>query len=286
MKIYLRKLAFTVSEKYDGKNVLSVLINEGTSKRLIAKLKQIPNGITKNGTHTKTIDNVNTGDIIEITLEDKKVLTANKSLSVPIVYEDEDVIVFDKPAFMPVHPSHNHLEDTLGNFFSAHCEGLSYRPINRLDRNTSGLCVVAKNSYSALILQKSISKTYYAVARGIITEDGTIDAPIARESDSIITRCVSQTGQRAITHYKVLLNTNNNTLLEITLETGRTHQIRVHFSFLGNPLAGDDMYGGSTNDINRQALHCGQLKFTHPITSQIIELKAPIPKDMETLLKI
>jgi len=281
----LRKLEFIAPEKYDGKTVLSVLLSNGTSKRLITKLKQTPDGITKNGVHARTIDSIKTGDVIEILLEDSKVLSPNKSLNVPIIFEDSDVIVFDKPAFMPVHPSHKHLEDTLGNFFASHCEGLTFRPINRLDRDTSGLCVVAKNRFSAVKLQESIEKTYFAIACGKILAGGTINAPIARVGGSIITRCVSNEGQKAVTHFEILENVENYTLLKIKLETGRTHQIRVHFSHIGFPLAGDNMYGGDMANLNRQALHCGEIRFLHPVTSEKIQLDLKIPDDMRSLIE-
>ncbi len=279
----MRKLSFSVTNELDAKTVLHVLTSNGTSKRLIAKLKQVSDGITKNGAHARTVDIVSVGDIIEIILEDEKVLTENSRLNVPVVFEDKDVIVFDKPAFMPVHPSHKHLDDTLGNFFAHHCGGLTFRPINRLDRDTSGLCVVAKNRFSAVKLQGSLEKTYFAVACGIITLSGTIDAPIGRMGDSIITRCVCENGQPAITHYEAVKTSAKYTLLNIKLETGRTHQIRVHFSHIGHPLAGDDMYGGDTTDISRQALHCGEINFSHPVTGVKISLASPLPFEIEQL---
>lgn len=280
----VRKITYIIEENYSG-TVGSYLAKEkGVSRRLITKLKRLDNGITKNGEHARTVDTVSTGDIIELLLADTKVLEKSESLAVPVAYEDSDVIVFDKPPYMPVHPSHRHQGDTLGNFFAAHCEGLTFRPINRLDRNTSGLCVIAKNSLSAAKLQESLKKTYFAVACGEISEGGTIDAPIARTDESIITRCVSESGQNAVTHFEVLQTLKKYTYLKIKLETGRTHQIRVHFSHIGYPLAGDDLYGGDTSDIKRQALHCGEISFVHPITNEVISLSSPLPKDMESLL--
>ncbi len=279
----MRKINFFVTPEQDGKTVLNILSLSGTSKRLITKLKQVENGITKNGIHARTIDTVQSGDVIEISLSDEKVLEENSELNVPVIYEDNDVIVFDKPAFMPVHPSHKHLNDTLGNYFAFCCRGLTYRPINRLDRDTSGLCAVAKNSFSAVKLQKSIEKVYYAVACGKIIGSGTIDKPITRTDNSIITRCVSEDGQKAVTHYELLKSNDKYTLLKIKLETGRTHQIRVHFSYIGHPLVGDNMYGGNMIDLNRQALHCGELLFAHPITGEKIHLISKLPQDIQCL---
>ncbi len=282
----MQKVSFKVSINHDNMTVGDFLSKENhVSRRLITKLKQTDNGITKNGVHTKTIDRVSIGDIIEITLSDEKTLEQNPSLSVPIVYEDDELIVFDKPAFMPVHPSHGHINDTLGNFFSHHCQGLTCRTINRLDRDTSGLCMVAKNSYCAKLLQSSLKKTYYATVCGITPKFGTINAPIARQAQSIITRCVCESGQFAVTHYEKIFENQKYSLLKISLETGRTHQIRVHFSHIGYPLCGDDMYGGSMSDINRQALHCGELEFTHPISGKAIVLSSPLPQDIASLFK-
>lgn len=280
----MRIINFTVDKSLDGKTVFHVLKNNGVSRRLCTKLKRVENGITNNGIHVRTIDTVKEGDIISIKLCDESLLEKSDNLSVAIVYEDDDIIVFDKPPLMPVHPSHNHQGDTLGNFFAVHCEGLTFRPINRLDRDTSGLCAVAKNSFSAVSLQKSIKKTYFAIAQGKITTGGTIDKPIARVSDSIIKRCVNENGQKAVTHFEVLSYNDKFSLLKIKLETGRTHQIRVHFSSEGFPLSGDDMYGGSLEFIKRQALHCGELSFTHPVTKKEIFLKSEIPEDMKRLL--
>lgn len=218
-------------------------------------------GITRNGLPIRSIDTVYNGDIIKINLNDEKFLEPNPELKVPVIFENEDIAIFEKPAGMPVHPSIKHQGDTLGNYFAYLYPKLTFRPINRLDCNTSGLCAVAKNSYGASNYQGKIKKTYYAVAEGITEESGTINVPIAREHESIILRCVREDGQEAVTHYKRLLFNEKYSLLEINLETGRTHQIRVHFAYIGHPLAGDDMYGGKCDVIKRQALHCGIMEF-------------------------
>lgn len=254
------------------------------SKRLLTKLKRTENGITRNGTLIRSIDMVEPGDVITLQLEDKSFLEGNTSLDVPAAYESSGVVVFDKPVGMPVHPSIKHQGDTLGNFFSGKYPGLTFRPVNRLDRDTSGLCCCAKDAFSAAALQGNISKVYYAVACGRITGDGVIDAPIAREQDSIIKRIVSPSGQRAVTHYKAVCGNDKYTLLRIILETGRTHQIRVHFAHAGHPLAGDDMYGGSTEDISCQALHCGELTFTEPQSGEVITVHSDIREDMKKLV--
>lgn len=276
------KIDFTCLK--DDATVEEILRENGVSRRLITKLKRVKNGICKNSLAARTIDRAGIGDIISISWSDDKVLEKSCQLEVPIVYEDEHFIVFDKPPLMPVHPSIKHQGDTLGNFFSYHCDGLTFRPVNRLDRDTSGLCCVAKDAYSAKKLQFGIQKTYMAVVCGKIERGGIVDAPIARESQSIIKRCVRADGQRAITYYEPIAHRDSYTLLRIRLETGRTHQIRVHMAHIGFPLAGDDMYGGSRKDIARQALHCSSLSITHPITGGQITLSAQLPSDIERLI--
>ncbi len=242
-------------------------------------------GITLNGVQARTIDIVHSGDVAAMLIEKGEALDENCELYAPIVYEDNDLVVYDKPVNMPVHPSHRHRNDTLGNLFSAQHSELTFRPINRLDKDTSGLCVIAKNSFAAARLSGNIKKTYYAVICGRLTQDGTIDAPIGRQGDSVITREVRPDGQRAVTHYTVIDGNEKYTLVKIKLETGRTHQIRVHFSHLGYPLAGDDIYGGDTSDITHQALHCGELELISPVSGENLKLHSPIRADMENLLK-
>lgn len=255
----------------------------GVSKRFISRLKRTENGMTRNGILIRTIDTVNPGDTVILSFEDNSVLEPNPQLCVPVVFENDNLVVFDKPAGMPVHPSIKHQGDTLGNFFAAKYPGITFRPVNRLDRDTSGLCIAAKNSYSAAALQNSAEKIYYAAVTGFIDGEGIIDAPIAREKESIIKRIVSAQGQRAVTHYKAIQSGKKYSLLEIRLETGRTHQIRVHFAYMGHPLAGDDLYGGSTEDISRQALHCGSMFFREPLTGEKITVKSPVREDIKKL---
>jgi len=219
-------------------------------------------GITCEGKLIRTVDDVPPGAEVVLDITDENEIVPNSELKVPVVFENDSVIVFDKPQGMPVHPSMNHYEDTLGNYFSALYPELTFRPVNRLDRNTSGLCVVAKNQHSAARLQRAVKKVYYAVVCGRPAEkSGTIDAPIKRQTESLITRCVAPDGQRAVTHYTVVSSGEKYSFVRINLETGRTHQIRVHFSYTGYPLAGDDLYGGNCEDAIGQTLHCGEVSF-------------------------
>lgn len=280
----MRKINFEAEKE---QTVLNLLISNNVSKRLIKKLKREENGITLNGVHIRTVDKVDKGDVITISLEDEKSLSSNGDLCVPVLFECDDFIVFDKPYNMPVHPSIKHRDDTLGNYFSYRCKGLTFRPVNRLDKDTSGVCVVAKNAYAAKALQQSLDKTYYAIACGNTDAEGTIDAPIGRVDGSIITREVSPSGQAAVTHYKAVKYSDNGkyTLLKINLETGRTHQIRVHFSYIGHPLAGDSMYGGDCSDICRQALHCKAVRLSNPTTGEKMIIESELPYDMRSLIE-
>lgn len=257
----------------------------GVSKNLLTKLKRQRLGITRNGILIRSIDTVHTGDTIILSLQDTSFLEPNPNLYVPIAYQDDDVVVFDKPYNMPIHPSIKHQGDTLGNYYSYLYPNTTFRAVIRLDRNTSGLCLVAKNQHSASVLQKNVKKVYYAIVLGLVDDIGTIDAPIKREEQSIIKRTVSKDGQPSVTHYRRLAYNGKYSLVEVTLETGRTHQIRVHFSYIGHALAGDDLYGGTTEDINRQALHCGKLTFNSVQNGSVIEVNSKLPKDMLSLIE-
>lgn len=256
----------------------------GLSARLLARLKRTPSGILCNGVPVRAVDPVRGGDRVVLTMPEGQGLDPNPSLQVPAVLETAHYIVYDKPTGMPVHPSAKHRGDTLGNYFAACMPGQTFRAVNRLDRDTSGLCMIAKDAYTASVLQGKLEKRYYAVLCGHLTGSGTISAPIARAEASIITRCVRQDGQPAVTHYRVLGHAEAYTAVEIRLETGRTHQIRVHFAYLGHPLAGDDLYGGSCQDIRQQALHCGRLFWRDPVTAQACSAVSPWRQDMQQLV--
>lgn len=277
---------FVVESQYDGMKLEKYLVGiKGVSKRLLTKLKQTENGLLSNGMHIRSVDNVKCGDIIELNIKDSNSIIPNSDLKVPVIYEDENLVVFNKPVGMPVHPSLLHYNDTLGNFFTYLYPELSYRPVNRLDRDTSGLCAAAKNQLYASQLQRNIQKTYFAVVCGKLSQGGRIDLPISRKDDSIIMREVSENGQKAITDYTVIAGNEKYTLLRIKLLTGRTHQIRVHFSHIGYPLAGDSMYGGCCDDIKQQALHCGEMLLKLSDNSEK-KLNAEIREEMKDLVRI
>ena len=256
----------------------------GVSARLLKKLKHREGGLTCNGGFIRSIDPVRKGDIIVLDIGEESKAVPNPALRADIAYEDENIIVFDKPADMPVHQSARHRDDTLANYFAHLYPELTFRSVNRLDKDTSGLCVIAKDAHTANLMQGRCGKVYYACVHGTPEISGTIDAPIARERESIITRCVREDGQRSFTHYRRIASNGRYSLMEIRLETGRTHQIRVHFAHIGHPLAGDDLYGGSLDDIGRQALHCGQITFTHPFTGEEVTVTSELPEDMSALI--
>ena len=272
---------FTAAE---GGSVEKVLRKNGVSRRLITKLKR-SGRITSGGKEVRTVDILQKGDEVYIQYDDDDRLEAAKLDNVSIIYSDEYFVVFDKPSGMPVHPSAKHRRDTLGNYFAYLYPNKTFRPINRLDRDTSGLCVVALDPLAAKNLQHCIEKTYFAAVQGKIDIGGVIDLPIARERESIIKRCVRSDGKRAVTAYEPVCRGNLCTLLKIHLETGRTHQIRVHFSHIGHPLMGDDLYGGSLDKIKRQALHCGELMLTHPKSGEKMWFTSPLPCDIQDLFK-
>ena len=280
------KLIFKNEHSYPVNLQLFLHKENGVSKKLITRLKRQNSGITRNGELIRTIDDVYPGDIIVVHTDDEKTLEPNGELSVRVVFENDSFVVFDKPQKMPVHPSINHYRDTLGNYFSYLYPGITFRPVNRLDRNTSGLCVVAKNQYCAYRLQNNIRKVYYAIVSGIPQISGTIDAPIARQNESMITRCVSQSGQRAVTHYELISSCGKYSYVKINLETGRTHQIRVHFSYIGHPLAGDDMYGGCCDDTDRQALCCGEMSIFDEKENQDFYLSVPPNDEMKKIFEM
>lgn len=280
-EIKLKILRFKV-ECSEPTTIKDFLSSNGVSRRLMTKLKRQTDGITCNGEKIRTIDMVKNGDEVVLTMQDESFLEPNPTLNVPIVYESDSVIVFNKPIKMPVHPSINHQGDTLGNYFAYLFPRTTFRPVNRLDRDTSGLCAVAKNAHAVNMMK--LQKTYYAIACGNIKEDGVIDAPIDRGEESIIFRCISPNGKRAITHYKVVRSNDKYTLLEISLETGRTHQIRVHFSYIGHPLVGDELYGALSDEIIGQALHCGRLSFFDVSANKEVEIIGELREEMAKLV--
>ncbi len=282
----MRTFQYIVPPRYNGAKLQDFLkYAHHYSRRLIIELKK--GGMAVNGAHRRMVDPVYTGDVVDIWFEEEGCdLVPNPTLNVPIVYEDEDLIIFNKPANMSVHPAADGVDDSLGNYFAwLYQNALTFRPVSRLDKNTTGLCMSAKSTLSAGLLIGTVEKEYIAIVEGVLPDDaGTITIPIGRVEGSIILRKPDADGQHAVTHYTVIGRSDTHTMVRVRLETGRTHQIRVHFAALGHPLAGDTLYGGHDDRIPRHALHCAKMSFPHPFSGQPILAEAPLPPDMLALI--
>lgn len=286
-----RILKYIISENTAPVTVLDFLKKEGFSRHILSSMKNTPGTIILNGERGFGRSVLKSQDRLVITVPEtesgENIIRTKMDLD--ILYEDEDILVINKPADMPVHPSAGNYENTLANgiawYFAENGEDFVYRCINRLDRDTTGALVLAKNPLSAAILSvqmknRQIRRTYLALVDGILPETGTVNAPIARMNGSVITREVNfKDGESAVTHYECLAAGRNYSLAELHLETGRTHQIRVHMKYIGHPLPGDYLYNPDYRKIKRQPLHSYQLEFTHPITGRPLLFTAPLPED-------
>lgn len=265
------------------------------SDRLLIKLKK-KDLIFLNNSVANIKSPVNSNDVVEISFnydEDNTNVVPTK-MNLKIVYEDDSLLVLNKPAGYPIHPSMLHFEDSISNGVRYYFDSIGLhkkiRPVNRLDKDTSGLVIFAKNEYvqECLVRQmknNQFSKEYIAICEGIWSdESGTINAPIARKEGSIIERCVDDSGDVAITHYSVLKSFEDFSVVHFVLETGRTHQIRVHSAHIGHPIVGDTLYGHHSDLIDRQALHSYKASFIHPITREKSELIAPLYDDMNKMI--
>lgn len=297
-----RKLTYNIEETHSGITIDNYLRLKGYSRQNIVDLKKMDHSIILNDEWVHINRKVNTNDTLIINIQENEVSQKIPPVYIPIniIYEDEDIIVVNKPAGMPVHPSMDNYTNSLGNalafYFAAQDKPFVFRCTNRLDKDTSGLTVVAKNMVSASVMSAAIrahdiTREYMAVVKGHPSPlYGTINAPIARKDSSIIEREVNfEKGDNAVTHYEVIKSTKYYSLVHLMLETGRTHQIRVHMNYIGHPLAGDHLYNIEETDldrkIKRQALHCQRLSFKHPITGKRMVFEAPLPDDMCNLLK-
>lgn len=285
-----------------GLTVKQVLIEElGFSKKAITALKMRDDGILLNGEHVTVRAVIKEGDVLSINYSDKssaceKLVPSSNMPSV--IYEDDELIAVNKPPFMPTHQSMGHFYDTLANslalYFAEQGRPFVFRSVNRLDRNTSGIVLVAKDRLSSSKLSEQmkhdgIKKSYIAILDGILPEnEGIIKTYIRRKEKSIILREVcspEEDGKIAVTKYEVIARSDDLSLVRATPITGRTHQLRVHFSHLGASILGDDLYGSPSNEIARHALHAYELNFTHPNTNEEMSLFAPLPPDMEVVIE-
>ena len=287
---------YKIPIEFEGQTLLSYLKAKEYSGPIITHLKRTENGILLNNVWGRVRDVLHKDDILTIQLieneSSENIVPTN--LPLDIVYEDEDIMVINKAADTPIHPSQGNYDNTLANavayYFQEKGESFTYRCINRLDRDTTGLLILAKHMYSASILSnmvqnREIHREYLAVATGEVPAAGTIIAPIGRVDGSTIERQVDEkNGEYACTHYKTLLTKNGYSLVSLKLETGRTHQIRVHMKYIGHPLLGDFLYNPDYSVISRQSLHSHKLKFKHPITKEELEFVAELPKDMSSII--
>lgn len=286
-----RKLDYFVKPDEEGMTILSFLKKQGFSRHVLASMKSDREAILLNNSRGFGRTPLQTGDHLQIHLTD--VIPSEhivpSPMSLDILYEDEDILVLNKPSDTPVHPSIGNFDNTLANgvayYYAQQGEIFVYRCINRLDRDTTGALILAKNALSAAVLseqmqQRRIHRTYLAVVEGTLPREGTIDAPISRIEASLILRGVDfERGEHAVTHYRCLAVKDGYSLAELHLETGRTHQIRVHMKYIGHPLPGDYLYNPNYEKFSRQPLHSYQLSFIHPITKKPMLLTAPVPED-------
>lgn len=286
------KLEFIVEQQHNGIQAKRYLKQvHGVSTRLITKLKNTPDGILMDGKLLRAVDPVKGGSTITLNLpeEESEYIESVKG-ELDIVYEDKFILAVNKPPFMPVHPVKQHQTDTLANIVMYHAaqrkESYVFRAHNRLDRDTSGIVIIAKDKFTINRLKGNVKKTYFALVHGKIEDSGSVIKPIGLLEDSKIVRHVLSEGSPAITHYKRLSFSNDASFLSLNLETGKTHQIRCHMSSLGHPLVGDDLYGGKRDYIDRQALHCGIVELTHPVTNKKITLKADLPEDIKAAIEL
>lgn len=292
---YPAQLTYVAGSLDQGTFLRNILYDKlHLSHALVVKLKH-QFKIKVNGSTARTDCPIHAGDLITINMdfiESNNIIP--ELMPLDIVYEDEDFLVINKPAGISTHPSRKEGTGTLGNgvthYWKSRGQNTLFRPINRLDRDTSGLVLIGKSQYAhqSIFQQQKcqlLERRYLALVEGRVIEDnGTIDQPIARLNDKLRRRTVDSTGQSAVTHYEVLKRYPKNTLLSLKLETGRTHQIRVHLSFLGYPICGDVFYGTDSPLINRQALHSDRLSFKHPRKGTRIVIEIPLAKDLQKVI--
>ena len=293
-----RILEYTITENEENLRIEQFLRRRGYSRQNLTDLKKMEESILLNGKWVYLRDLLHTGDVLTVHIqeEESSELVPPMELPLDIIYEDEDIMVLNKPAGMPTHPSMDNYYNTLANglawYFQQQGKAFIFRCSNRLDRDTSGLTLVSKhmvsgNILSTMTLNREIHREYRAIVRGSVQpSEGTIDVPLGRKEGSIIERTVDyEKGERAVTHYKVIEESNGHSLVALKLETGRTHQIRIHMKHIGFPLIGDYLYNPDMEFMTRQALHSYRMCFRHPMTGEEMEFIAPLPEDMKNVLK-
>ena len=289
-----RILHYDLTSDNEGYKISQYLRHLGYTGQNLTELKKMPESILLNGEPCYMNRILSAGDVLTVHIQEtgvsEQVVPVNLPLS--IIYEDEDILVVDKPAGMPIHPSMNNYTNSLANalawYYKEQGKPFIFRCTNRLDRDTSGLTVIAKHMVSSGILagnvtRHDIQREYLAIVSGHVTPpEGRIEAPLGRKDGSIIERTVDwENGEYAATNYRVVKYLKDHTLISLRLETGRTHQIRIHMKYLGYPLIGDYLYNPDMRYISRQALHSARLSFVHPMTKEAMTFEAPLPEDMQ-----
>ena len=293
-----RNIDYIIDEDSAGLRVEQFLRRKRYSGQNLSEIKRMPKSILVNGVHYYMRQELSTGDHLQVRIceTQNSEKTPPTKLPLDIVYEDEDLLVLNKPAGMPIHPSLNNYTNSIANalayYFQSQGKPFIFRCCNRLDRDTSGLTIVSKHLVSGSILSdmtkyREVHREYLAIARGSVTpSEGTIQAPLGRKEGTIIERTVDwEHGEDAVTHYKVVKEANGHSLVSLRLETGRTHQIRIHMKYLGYPLIGDYLYNPDMEYMTRQALHSHHMEFTHPITGAHMSFTAPLPEDMARVMQ-
>ncbi|PTY78311.1 RNA pseudouridine synthase [Heyndrickxia sporothermodurans] len=282
-------LQWTIVQKDEEKIIRQFLSEKDISRRALTDIKFAGGQITVNEREENVLYQLKCGDRLEVTFPPEKSSETliGEDIPIQIIFEDKDLLVIDKPAFMNTIPSREHPHGSLANaligYYQKKSIDATVHIVTRLDRNTSGLVLVAKHRYihhllSQMQQKRMIKRTYEALVEGVLSkDDGTIDAPIGRKESSIIEREVRADGKAARTHYHVLKRRSKFCHIRLSLDTGRTHQIRVHMSYIGHPLLGDDLYGGSTDIYERQALHCSNLTFYHPTLEKEMNFHSDFP---------
>ena len=292
----VRKIQYKLGQEDEGRRIRQVLRRKGYSRQNMIELKKTPGCVLLDGQPEYFPEKVHAGQVLTILIKEEK---SSDIFPVPlnfgILYEDEDILVVNKPAGMPTHPSAKNTDNTLANalafYYSRQDRPFVFRCCNRLDRDTSGVTVIAKHHVSASILsdmsiRHEVCREYNAIVKGhVLPTYGRIDIPLGRKPGSIIERMVDpENGERAVTHYRTEKCCGDYTLLSLILETGRTHQIRIHLKAIGYPLIGDYLYNPDMEQISRQALHARRLSFRHPVSGKAMSFEAPIPEDMMKVL--
>ncbi len=285
-----RTVEFIIPDGFGEKRLVAFLRGAaGFSYSLVCTLRHTANSMLRNGEPVRTIDRVNDGDKITVIIPDGKCGVEPVDYPLSIIYEDDDLLVIDKPADIAVHPSHGHQTDTLANgvafYLQKRGHSGAFRCIGRLDKGTSGVIICALSTYSASLLTGSLDKTYLALCCGELYGSGTVDIPIYRPDPDKTLRACGESGERAVTHYEVLKSGNGMSLLRLKIETGRTHQIRVHLSHIGAPLVGDALYGTESDKATHHLLHCQSVELTHPVTKKKLCFTSPIPDDFMSVLR-